>query len=191
MKSASRPSFTLGKSLRNSHILTAATTRYTSSGAPSTRNHRRRKGLITDVLSPQRNACPGIPTLLSVLSTSVTKRTGDMVYSGARRGRILAIWARITMLHVLERVSARGSTFAVPVELSEGRDVSSGPVSRIPTFDDSQDFQPAFREFQGFSAAPNPGSGPRTRKAAGEGEGNGPLRRNCRQNCSQTPDSWM
>ena len=49
--------------------------------------------------------------LLSVLSTSVTKQTGDMVYSGARRRLYLSIWARTTMLHALERESDRGSTF--------------------------------------------------------------------------------
>jgi hypothetical protein len=36
----------------------------------------------------------------------------------------------MTMLYALERESNLGSTFAVFVELSEGRDVSSGPVSR-------------------------------------------------------------
>jgi hypothetical protein len=34
------------------------------------------------------------------------------------------------MRYALERESARGSTPAVPVELSEGRDVGSGPMSR-------------------------------------------------------------
>jgi hypothetical protein len=29
---------------------------------PSTRNHGRRKGLVTDVSGPQRNACPGTLT---------------------------------------------------------------------------------------------------------------------------------
>src|SRR5271170_2642583 len=68
---------------------------------------------------------------LSVLSTCVTKQTKDMVYSEARRLRILGIWAHTTMLYALERESDLGSTFAVFVELSEGRDVGSGPVSRI------------------------------------------------------------
>ena len=67
-------------------------------------------------------------SVLSVLSTCVTKQTGDMVYSGARRLRILSIWARTTMLYALERDSDHGSTFSVFIELSEGRDVGSGPV---------------------------------------------------------------
>ncbi len=71
--------------------------------------------------------------ILSVLSTSVTKQTGDMVYSEARRLRIPGIWAHTTMLYALERESDLGSTFAVSVELSEGRDVSSGPMSRVWT----------------------------------------------------------
>src|SRR6185437_12292280 len=36
-----------------------------------------------------------------------------------------------TMLYALERDSDHGSTFAVLVELSEGRDVCSGPVPRV------------------------------------------------------------
>jgi hypothetical protein len=35
------------------------------------------------------------------------------------------------MVYALERESNLGSTFAVLVELSEGRDVGSGPVSRV------------------------------------------------------------
>src|SRR5277367_2196654 len=69
--------------------------------------------------------------LMSVLSTSVTKQTGDMVYSGARRRLYLSIGQRRTMLYALERESYLGSTFAVLVELSEGRDVCSGPVSCV------------------------------------------------------------
>jgi len=68
---------------------------------------------------------------LSVLNTSVTKQTGDMVYSEARRRRLLSIGQRTTMLYALERESDLGSTFAVSVELSEGRAVGSGPVSLI------------------------------------------------------------
>ena len=71
---------------------------------------------------------------LSVLSTSVTKQTGDMVYSEARRRRFLSIGQRTTMLYALERESDRGSTLTVFVELSEGRDVGSGPVSRVRHF---------------------------------------------------------
>ncbi len=54
-----------------------------------------------------------------------------MVYSEARRLPFLSFSQRTTMLYALERESNRGSTFAVLVELSEGRDVSSGPVSRV------------------------------------------------------------
>ena len=50
-----------------------------------------------------------------------------MVYSEARRLRMLGIWAHTTMLYALERDSDHGSTLAVLVELSEGRDVGSGP----------------------------------------------------------------
>jgi hypothetical protein len=53
-----------------------------------------------------------------------------MVYSEARRRQFLSFGQRTTMLYALERDSDRGSTFAV-VELSEGRDVSSGPVPRM------------------------------------------------------------
>ena len=68
---------------------------------------------------------------LSVLSTCVTKQTGDMVYSEARRLSFLSFSQRLTMLYALERESNLGSTFAVLIELSEGRDVGSGPVSRV------------------------------------------------------------
>jgi hypothetical protein len=62
MKPASHPSHTLWKSLRDFYIPTASTTGYMFSRAPSTRNHRHRKGLVTDVSGPQRNACPGTLT---------------------------------------------------------------------------------------------------------------------------------
>src|SRR5580698_11579525 len=52
MKPASHPSHTLWKSLRNSHIPTASTTRWLSSDTRSTREHGRRKGLVTDVSGP-------------------------------------------------------------------------------------------------------------------------------------------
>jgi hypothetical protein len=67
-------------------------------------------------------------TLVSVLSTSVTKQTGDMVYSEARRRRFLSFEQRTTMLYALERESDLGSTSTIFVELSERGDVSSGPV---------------------------------------------------------------
>src|SRR5271155_893657 len=66
MKPASHPSHTLWKSLRDSHIPTASTTGYMSSRAPFNSNHRHRKGLVTDVSGPQRNACPGTLTENSV-----------------------------------------------------------------------------------------------------------------------------
>jgi len=92
---------------------------------PLNSNYRHRKGLVTDVSGPQRNACPGT---LTPLSTCVTKQTGDMVYSEARWLWMLCLWAGTTMLYALERESNLGSTFAVFVELLEGRDVGSGPV---------------------------------------------------------------
>ena len=50
---------------------------------------------------------PGTESL-SVLSTSVTKQTGDMVDSEARRLRTLGIWARTTMVYAPERESQPG-----------------------------------------------------------------------------------
>jgi hypothetical protein len=50
--------------------------------------------------NPLRRAIGAEP--LSVLSTSVTKQTGDMVYSEARRRRFLSIGQRTKMLHALE-----------------------------------------------------------------------------------------
>jgi hypothetical protein len=88
-----------------------------------------KKRIAEDWGDPLRGAIGAAP--LSVLSTSVTKQTGDMVYSGARRLRILSIWAHTTMLYALERDSDHGSTFAVFVELSEERDVGCGPVPRV------------------------------------------------------------
>ena len=71
---------------------------------------------------------------VSVLSTCVTKQTRDMVYSEARWLSFLSFSQRLTMLYALERESNLGSTFAVLIELSEGRDVGSGPVSRVWNF---------------------------------------------------------
>ena len=68
---------------------------------------------------------------LRIESTSLQNKPGDMVYSEARRLRMLGVWARTTMLYALERESDLGSTFAVFVELPKGRDVGSGPVSRV------------------------------------------------------------
>jgi hypothetical protein len=61
MMPAFHPSHTLWKSLWDSHISTASTTGYMSSYALKP-NHRHRKGLVTDVSGPQRNACPGTLT---------------------------------------------------------------------------------------------------------------------------------
>jgi hypothetical protein len=58
MMPAFHPSHTLWKSLWDFHISTASTTGYMSSYALKP-NHRHRKGLVTDVSGPQRNACPG------------------------------------------------------------------------------------------------------------------------------------
>jgi hypothetical protein len=55
---------------------------------------------------------------MRVVSTSVTKQTGDMVYSGARR-QFLSFGLRTTMLYALERESDHGSTSSVSIELSE------------------------------------------------------------------------
>ena len=65
MKPASHPSHTLWKSLRDSHIPTASTTGIRLL-VPLNSNHRHRKGLVTDVSGPQRNACPGTLTENSV-----------------------------------------------------------------------------------------------------------------------------
>src|SRR6202042_235560 len=65
MKPASHPSRTLWKSLRDSHIPTASTTGFMSSHAPFNSKSRHRKGLVTDVSGPQRNACPGTLTDVS------------------------------------------------------------------------------------------------------------------------------
>jgi hypothetical protein len=61
MKPASHPPHTLWKSLRDSHIPTANDWIYIFSCLLNS-NHRHRKGLATDVLGPQRNACPGTLT---------------------------------------------------------------------------------------------------------------------------------
>ena len=81
---------------------------------------------IGEALVSARGAEP-----MSVLRTSVTKQTGDMVYSEAGWRRFLSLGAGMTMLYALERESNLGSTFAVFVELSERRDVGSGPVPHV------------------------------------------------------------
>jgi hypothetical protein len=58
---------------------------------------------------------------LSVLSTCVTKQTGDMVYSEARRRRFLSFGQRTTMLYALERESDHGSD---PPQINEGKSIS-------------------------------------------------------------------
>jgi hypothetical protein len=57
-----------------------------------------------------------------------------MVYSEARRLLFLSLSQRLTALYALERESNLGSTFAVLIELSQERDVGSGPVSRVWNF---------------------------------------------------------
>src|SRR6202034_3901257 len=57
------PSHTLWKSLRDSHIPTASTTGIYVFSFPRNSNHLHRKGLVTDVSGPQRNACPGTLTV--------------------------------------------------------------------------------------------------------------------------------
>src|SRR5277367_5899295 len=59
MKPASHPSHTLWKSLRDSHIPTASTTGDICLLVPPQLERCCRKGLVTDVSGPQRNACPG------------------------------------------------------------------------------------------------------------------------------------
>jgi hypothetical protein len=102
-------------------------------GAAGTERAKRSGGLhkrsAEDWGSPLWRAIGAEP--LSVLSTSVTKQTGDMVYSEAGWRRFLSLLAGMTMLYALERESNLGSTFAVFVELSERRDVGSGPVPRV------------------------------------------------------------
>jgi hypothetical protein len=73
MKPASHPSHTLWKSLRDSHIPTASTTGYMFP-MPVNSTHRHRKGLVTDVSGPQRNACPG--TLTPLRGLAVAFRVG-------------------------------------------------------------------------------------------------------------------
>src|SRR5271170_3424102 len=59
MKPASHPSHSLWKSLRDSHIPTASTTGDICLLVPPQLERCCRKGLVTDVSGPQRNACPG------------------------------------------------------------------------------------------------------------------------------------
>jgi hypothetical protein len=106
-KPASHPSHTLWKSL---------------SGLPHSH------GLDDEYRYVNAIAKTNANTLVSVLSTSFTKQTGDMVYSEARRRRFLSFKQRTTMLYALERESDLGSASTISVELSERGDVSSGPV---------------------------------------------------------------
>jgi hypothetical protein len=62
MKPASHPFHTFWKSLRDSHIPMASTTGYICLFVPTQLDHSGRKGFVTDVSGPQRNACPGTLT---------------------------------------------------------------------------------------------------------------------------------
>jgi hypothetical protein len=95
---------------------------------------KRREGLLIAEIKVPGEVLLLSPTLLSVLSTCVTKQTGDMVYSEARRLWFLGIGQHTTMLYALERESDHGSTSAVFGELSKRRDVGSGPVPRVWDF---------------------------------------------------------
>src|SRR5580692_6466749 len=70
-------------------------------------------------------------TVVSVLSTCVTKHTKDMVYSEARRLWFFSSEQFRTILNALERESDHGSASAVFSQLSKRRDVRSGLVSRV------------------------------------------------------------
>src|SRR3981081_2210941 len=59
------PSHTLWKSLQDFHIPTASTTGYMSSRAPQLESSHR-KGVVTNVLGPQCNSCPGTLRIVRV-----------------------------------------------------------------------------------------------------------------------------
>jgi hypothetical protein len=84
MMPAFHPSHTLWKSLRDSHIPTASTTGYISFHTLKP-NHRYRKGLVTDVSGPQRNASPGTLTPERLLLLSLVllfRKSGSALRAG-------------------------------------------------------------------------------------------------------------
>ncbi len=90
MMPASHPSHTLWKSVRGSTFPRPRRLDICLL-MPLKPNHRLRKGLVTDASGPQRHTCPGALSL-SVLSTSVTKQTGDTV-TAERDGDNPQLWA--------------------------------------------------------------------------------------------------
>jgi hypothetical protein len=93
------------------------------------------------MVSPRRILRKGIPVRahlaageLSVLRTCVTKQTGDMVLQRSATATDTRHLGTQDDVYALEGESDYGSTFAVLVELPKGRDVSSGPMSRVWNF---------------------------------------------------------
>jgi hypothetical protein len=94
MKPASHPSHTLWKSLRDSNIPTASMTGDICLLVPPQLERCCRKGLVTDVSGPQRNACPG----------TLTPSEAWLPYSCAKRTR-LSGWALRAGTGSLRRVT--------------------------------------------------------------------------------------
>jgi hypothetical protein len=82
MEPASHPSHTLWKSLRYSHITNGVDHCTYVFSCLLNSNHRHRKGLVTDVSGPQRNACPGTPSLKGglVTASSACQRTEHIAF---------------------------------------------------------------------------------------------------------------
>ncbi len=116
MMPASHPSHTLWKSVRGSTFPRARRLDICLLDAPQARTIASARELVTDASGPQRHTCPGALSL-SVLSTSVTKQTGDTV-TAERDGDNPQLWASTTLLYALERELDHGSTSSVLVELS-------------------------------------------------------------------------
>jgi hypothetical protein len=69
---------------------------------------------------------------MSVLGRCFTKQTGDMVYTMAENSWLSQLWLDARRcVYALERDSNRGSTPAVLIELSEGRNVRDRSVPRV------------------------------------------------------------
>jgi hypothetical protein len=120
MKPASHPSHTLWKSLRIPTFPRPLRLGSCLLITPSTRNHRRRKGLVTDVSGPQRNACPGplIPQK-GLVTTSCALRAH---IHGALRGVPAGLGSRKT-----RPVASRRRQ----LELGQGHSPYPAKVSRI------------------------------------------------------------